>query len=100
MNKLLCVLVAIISFCAPALTPALPAVAATPQKPGPSQLDPRAPLPEAASEWARRTFDSMTDDEKIGQLIVPAIVGAFLDKDSDAFKDIARNITEFHVGGY
>src|SRR5262245_887145 len=42
----------------------------------------------------------MSLDEKIGQLIIPATVGMFLSQDSDVFKQIKRDITEFHVGGY
>ncbi|HEY6327881.1 MAG TPA: glycoside hydrolase family 3 protein, partial [Blastocatellia bacterium] len=60
-----------------------------------------ATLAESHSEsWADKTLKSMSVDEEIGQLIVPAMVGAFTDKDSDQFQDIARNIREFHVGGY
>ncbi|HYL99609.1 MAG TPA: glycoside hydrolase family 3 N-terminal domain-containing protein [Blastocatellia bacterium] len=43
---------------------------------------------------------SMSEDEKIGQLIVPATVGMFLGEDSVEFQDVQRNIVEFHVGGY
>src|SRR5262245_66423219 len=42
----------------------------------------------------------MSLDEKIGQLIIPATVGMFLAQESDTFKQIKRDITEFHVGGY
>ncbi|MFY9607851.1 MAG: glycoside hydrolase family 3 N-terminal domain-containing protein [Blastocatellia bacterium] len=50
--------------------------------------------------WVERTLLSMTLDEKVGQLIIPATIGMFLSQDSDAFKQIRRDITEFHVGGY
>lgn len=50
--------------------------------------------------WVETTLASMTVDEKVGQLIIPATVGMFLSQDSDGFKEIQRNITEFHVGGY
>jgi len=50
--------------------------------------------------WVERTLASMSLDEKIGQLIIPAVVGMFLSQDSDSFKEISRDITEFHVGGY
>jgi beta-N-acetylhexosaminidase len=50
--------------------------------------------------WAEKTLASMTLDQKIGQLIIPAVIGQFLGQDSDTFKQIARDITEFHVGGY
>ena len=50
--------------------------------------------------WVERTLISMTLDEKIGQLIIPATVGMFLGQDSEAFQQARRDITEFHVGGY
>ena len=33
-------------------------------------------------------------------MIIPATVGMFLSQDSEPFKEIKRNIIEFHVGGY
>src|SRR5262249_6682970 len=54
----------------------------------------------APDSWVDSTLNSMTLDEKIGQLIVPAVIGMFLSKDSDTFKQMARDVTEFHVGGY
>lgn len=50
--------------------------------------------------WAENTLESMSLDEKIGQLIIPATVGMFLSQDSEAFKQARRDIVEFHVGGY
>ena len=50
--------------------------------------------------WVEKTLASMTIDEKIGQLIIPATVGMFLSQDSEVFQQARRDITEFHVGGY
>jgi beta-N-acetylhexosaminidase len=50
--------------------------------------------------WVETTLASLTPDEKIGQLIIPAVVGMFLGQDSETFQQIRRDITEFHVGGY
>jgi len=68
--------------------------------PGP-QSD-QQPRPSSAQEpaWVEATLGSMTVDEKVGQLIIPATVGMFLSQDSEPFKEIKRNIIEFHVGGY
>jgi beta-N-acetylhexosaminidase len=52
------------------------------------------------STWVEQTLASMTLDEKVGQLIIPAVVGMFLSQDSETFQQIRRDITEFHVGGY
>jgi beta-N-acetylhexosaminidase len=57
--------------------------------------------PAAADKsWVENTLASMTRDEKIGQLIIPATVGMFLSQNSEAFLQARRDITEFHVGGY
>lgn len=50
--------------------------------------------------WVEETLQQMTVDEKIGQMLIPTLSAAFMSKDSDRFKDIERNIKEFHVGGY
>jgi beta-N-acetylhexosaminidase len=54
----------------------------------------------AETSWTEKMLASMTLDEKIGQLIIPATVGMFLSQDSEAFKQARRDISEFHVGGY
>ncbi|HTG17881.1 MAG TPA: hypothetical protein VK747_21720, partial [Blastocatellia bacterium] len=54
----------------------------------------------AKAAWVEKTLASMTLDEKVGQLIIPATVGMFLSQESDTFKQIRRDIVEFHVGGY
>lgn len=58
----------------------------------------RASKPDQS--WVEQTLASMTLDEKIGQLIIPAVVGMFMSQDSETFQQIRRDITEFHVGGY
>jgi beta-N-acetylhexosaminidase len=56
--------------------------------------------PAGAKSWVDTTLASMTLDEKVGQLIIPATVGMFMSQDGDSFRQIRRDITEFHVGGY
>lgn len=63
----------------------------------PAQPDKGKP---AERSWVEKTLGSLKLDEKIGQLIIPAVVGMFLSQDSEAFEQIRRDITEFHVGGY
>lgn len=58
------------------------------------------PPTSAEAAWVENCLASMTLDEKVGQLIIPATIGMFLSQDSDAFRQIRRDITEFHVGGY
>ncbi|MCI0488685.1 MAG: hypothetical protein L0229_19015 [Blastocatellia bacterium] len=56
--------------------------------------------PDERKDRTEKLLAAMTLDEKIGQLIVPATVGMFLNQESDSFQEIRRNIKEFHVGGY
>ena len=55
---------------------------------------------QAEQSWVEKTLASMTLDEKVGQLIIPATVGMFMSQDSETFQQVRRDITEFHVGGY
>lgn len=64
-----------------------------------SAIPPRG-FAQTESDWVAKTMAAMTTDEKIGQLIIPAVVGMFLTENSEAFQKIRRDITEFHVGGY
>jgi beta-N-acetylhexosaminidase len=54
----------------------------------------------ATASWVDKTLASMSLDEKVGQLIIPAVVGMFLSQDGDTFQQMKRHVTEFHVGGY
>lgn len=53
-------------------------------------------------QWVEKTLRSMTLDEKIGQMIIPAgpPSGNFRPIDSDEMLAIRKNIVDFHVGGY
>jgi beta-N-acetylhexosaminidase len=55
---------------------------------------------QAASRWAEETLQKMTLEEKIGQLVFPHFSAAFMGEESERWREIERNITEFHVGGY
>jgi beta-N-acetylhexosaminidase len=50
--------------------------------------------------WVDAQLASMTLDEKVGQLIIPATVGMFLTENSETFQEMQRDIKQFHVGGY
>jgi len=51
-------------------------------------------------DWVTATMEQMTLDEKVGQLLVPSLSPVFMNVQSDQFKEIERNITQFHAGGY
>ncbi|HEY9231468.1 MAG TPA: glycoside hydrolase family 3 N-terminal domain-containing protein [Blastocatellia bacterium] len=54
----------------------------------------------AVRSWVETTLASLSLDEKIGQLIIPATVGMFLTESSEAYQQMRRDIDQFHVGGY
>ncbi len=58
------------------------------------------PKTKTEASWVETTMASLSLDEKIGQLIIPATVGMFMSQDSDTFQQVSRDIREFHVGGY
>lgn len=50
--------------------------------------------------WVEETLKAMTLEEKVGQMLIPTLSAVLTSPESDAFKEIERNITQFHVGGY
>jgi beta-N-acetylhexosaminidase len=58
------------------------------------------PLDPAQQAWVDQTLHGMTLEEKLGQLLFPATQGAFLNLESDAFREIKDNVLKYHVGGY
>jgi beta-N-acetylhexosaminidase len=63
----------------------------------------RGQKPELAPEdrlWVTQTLAAMTLEEKIGQMIVPSLTAGFTNVESDAYQEIERNISRYHVGGY
>ncbi len=59
--------------------------------------------PDAAREaerWVTRTLQSMTLDQKVGQLLVPAFESTYLATDSDRFDALVKLVKEQHAGGF
>ena len=71
-------------------------VAAAPggQSPLPATID------KSADKWVEDTLKKMTLDDKIGQLIVPAVDSTYLASDTDEFDRLATKIKQLHVGGF
>src|SRR5262245_31376177 len=70
------------------------AIALAAQTPVPDTLD------RTAAKWVDDTLKKMTLDEKVGQLIVPAIDSTYLASDTDEFDAAMRKVVELHVGGF
>lgn len=63
-----------------------------------SQAYPARPS-AAALKWADKELKRMTVEQKIGQLISVAVNATFLNQDSDAFRELKRQVEQNHVGG-
>ena len=61
---------------------------------------PSPPIDRAAQAWVDRTFEHLSLDEKIGQLIVPSFESTYLSTDTDTFDNLARLVRDYHVGGF
>jgi beta-N-acetylhexosaminidase len=101
-RRLLCAsLLAVALVCAPhaagqqqAARPDAPAV-----RPAPTYGPYRRQPSRAALKWADAQLRRMTLEEKIGQMIAVGINATFLHQDSDAFKELRRQVEQNHVGG-
>src|SRR5579872_7398683 len=58
------------------------------------------PLDAAGTRWVDQTLKSLSLDDKVGQLIVPAFDSSFLSTDSDGFDQLATLARDYHVGGF
>src|SRR5262245_42123323 len=52
-----------------------------------------------AAEWVKQTLNSMTLDEKIGQLLVTSLNATFTSSDSEAFDRLRHLVRDTKVGG-
>ncbi|HVF45706.1 MAG TPA: glycoside hydrolase family 3 N-terminal domain-containing protein [Pyrinomonadaceae bacterium] len=59
---------------------------------------PRRPT-EAALKWADAELKKMTLEEKVGQLISVGVNARFLNRESDEFRELRRQVERNHVGG-
>lgn len=65
-------------------------------EPAPEDLPPE---PEPGESWADRTFAELTLREKVGQLIMPWVLGDFAPEGSPSHERIAEYVEEQGVGG-
>ena len=59
---------------------------------------PRSPSHDAL-KWADKELSRMSIEQKIGQLISVGVNATFLNRDSDAFRELKRQVEENHIGG-
>ncbi len=58
------------------------------------------PLDRQGEKWVESTIKRLTLDQKVGQLIVPALDATFTSVDSDMFDQLAAFVRDAHVGGF
>lgn len=78
----------------PALLLGLALVASSPSHAQKPSLD------EEALDWVESTFEEMSLEEKIGQVIIGGANTDFTNLRSKKFQTIRNDITRYHVGGY
>src|SRR5215212_5565295 len=59
---------------------------------------PRTPSRDAL-KWADAELKKMSLDEKVGQLVSVGVNARFLNRQSDEFKELRRQVEQNHVGG-
>ncbi|MDP3150829.1 MAG: glycoside hydrolase family 3 N-terminal domain-containing protein [Ignavibacteria bacterium] len=51
-------------------------------------------------DWVEETISKMTLEEKVGQIIFPAVVGKFYNEDDTVYKRIIHYVNDLKVGGF
>ena len=65
---------------------------------GPGSLHAQDDLDPAARRWVEETFDRMTVDEKVGQLVAPSFRSTYTASDSAVHADLEALVRERHAG--
>lgn len=71
----------------------------TATRPDAARLDPRTPLPAEARAWVERTLASLSLREKVGQMVMPWVLGDYTSTGDSTYAEVARWITRDGVGG-
>lgn len=58
------------------------------------------PLDKGAERWVASALRSMTLDEKVGQLLVPAFESTYVSSDSERFDELTTQARDYHAGGF
>src|SRR5512145_3030811 len=73
---------------------------AFPSRPMTSQTS-RAPSNTVTRRsWVDQTLSKLSNEEKVGQLIMPALRAVYLHSKSEEMREIERQIRQNHVGGF
>jgi beta-N-acetylhexosaminidase len=56
-------------------------------------------LDREAQRWVDQTLKKLTDDQMVGQLIMPRFAATYTSSDTDIYENLQRFVREAHVGG-
>lgn len=59
----------------------------------------REPEPEPSLPWSEATLRDMTLEEKVGQMLMPFVLGDYAPEGSAGWERVARMVDEQHLGG-
>ncbi|HEU4628665.1 MAG TPA: glycoside hydrolase family 3 N-terminal domain-containing protein [Gemmatimonadaceae bacterium] len=70
-----------------------------PGAPPPGPVDPHRALSAAQRRWVDSTLATLSLHDRVAQLVMPWVLGDYVNADAPAFVQVRRWITEDHVGG-
>ncbi|HXE76352.1 MAG TPA: glycoside hydrolase family 3 N-terminal domain-containing protein [Candidatus Xenobia bacterium] len=68
-------------------------------RPAPPQPASERKLSRSAERWVKRTLERMTQEEKLGQLLVVSYFADFRNTSSEEYLRLVRQVRELHLGG-
>lgn len=72
----------------------------THEEPTPIAKDHVEEIIETQTEWVEETFERMTIEEKVGQMIMPRATGYFVNTESDEYTKMFQLVKNRKVGGF
>src|SRR3954468_22069377 len=66
----------------------------------PAQTSTPFAIDKAGEKWVETTLETMTLDQKLGQMLASSFYSTYLSTDSAEFQALERDVDEYHVGGF
>jgi beta-N-acetylhexosaminidase len=58
------------------------------------------PLDKDAQKWVKATFQKMSLDDKIGQMLVSSFPSTYIPSDSEEYDRLSRLVSKYRIGGF
>jgi beta-N-acetylhexosaminidase len=59
-----------------------------------------APLDKDAQKWVKATFQKMSLDDKVGQMLVSSFASTYIPSDSEEYDRVSRLVSKYRFGGF